>query len=81
MEYLKDMFELNKENRGRCHQHKLVIKHSMAGLRQPFFSRRVVSKWNNLTESITSAETLTSFKNELVEYYRENGLGYTNKWD
>ena len=79
--YLKDMFEFSKENRGRCHQHKLVIKHSRTRLRQSFFSRRVVSKWNNLTENISSAESLTSFKNRLDEYYRENGLAYKYNWD
>ena len=59
----------------------LVIKHSRTKQRQPFFSRRVVSKRKNLTENIISAESLTSFKNRLDEYDRNNGLVYKYKWD
>ena len=32
--YLKGMFEINTENRGRCHEHKLIMKHSRTRLRQ-----------------------------------------------
>ena len=53
--YLKEMFELDTEYRGRCHRHKLIVKQSRTKLRQTFFSRRVVKHWNNLPCDVADA--------------------------
>ena len=37
MGYLKGLFEFDKENKGRCHQYKLIVKQSRTKLRQSFF--------------------------------------------
>ena len=79
--YLKGMFEFNTETRGRCHQHKLIIKQSRTRLRHEFFSRRVVSHWNKLPESVVSATSLESFKTRLDKYFSDKGLVYKYKWE
>ena len=40
--YLKDIFEMKGPSGNRGHPHQPVMKHSRTGLRQSFFSRRVV---------------------------------------
>ena len=79
--YLKGMFEFRTENRGRGHEHKLVIKHSRTRLRQSFFSRRVVGYWNNLPGDIISANSLVSFKARLDKHFMERDLVYKYTWD
>ena len=79
--YLKDMFEFDEANRGRCHQHKLVIKQSRTRLRQSFFSRRVVGHWNGLPENVTNAGSLLSFKNRLDEHFTKKDMVYKYSWD
>ena len=74
MGYLKDMFELSKDTRGRGHEHKLIVKHSRTRLRQSFFSRRVVGQWNDLPGDIAGAASLVSFKNKLDEYFPQKVL-------
>ena len=76
MGYLKDMFELSKDTRGRGHEHKLIVEHSRTRLkkRQSFFSRRVVGQWNDLPGDIAGAASLVSFKNKLDEYFTTKGF-------
>ena len=81
MGYLKDMFELSKDTRGRGHEHKLIVKHSRTRLRQSFFSRRVVGQWNDLPGDIAGAASLVSFKNKLDEYFTTKGCVYRYSWD
>ena len=80
-EYLKGMFEFNSLNRGRGHQYKLIMKRSETGIRQSFFSRRVVGVWNDLPEEIVSAGSLVSFKTLLDKYYMEKDLAFRHEWD
>ena len=49
------MFEISKVDRGRGHQHKLVIKQSRTRLRQLFFARRVGIK-SYLLDGIAEAK-------------------------
>ena len=79
--YLKGMFEFNTENRGRSHEHKLIIKHSRTRLRQSFFSRRVVSHWNNLPGSVANASSLLSFKVRMDEHFTGKGLVFKYSWE
>ena len=79
--YLKGMFEFSTETRGRCHQHKFIIKQCRTRLRQNFFSRRIVRHWNKLPESVANAVSLDSFKTHLDKYYKEKGLAYKYEWD
>ena len=81
MGYLKGMFEFSAENRGRCHEHKLIMKQSRTRLRQSFFSRRVVGQWNTLPGNVTSASTLVFFKSRIDEYFKSKGLVSKYSWD
>jgi len=79
--YLKNMFDFDREKRGRCHQYKLIVKQSRTRLRQSFFSRRAVSHWNNLPSDVISATTLVSFKTGLDKYFSGKGFVYKYSWD
>ena len=81
MGYLEGMFEFTRENRGRGHEHKLVMKQSRTRLRQTFFTRRVVGHWNNLPRDVASASSLFSFKAKMDEYFTGKGLVFTYSWD
>ena len=81
MGYLSGMFEFNMENRGRRHQHKLIVKQSRTRLRQSFFNRRVVNHWNSLPGDVTDAINLSSFKNRLDEHFVGKGLVHKYAWD
>ena len=47
------------------HSFKLKKKRFNTQLRQHFFTERVINLWNSLDDSIVSATTINSFKNEL----------------
>ena len=79
--YLKNLFDFDREPRGRCHQYKLIVKQSRTRLRQSFFSRRVVSHWNKLPADVVCAVTLVSFKDGLDKYFTRKGLVYKYSWD
>ena len=79
--YVRDTFEISEVNRGRGHQHKLVIKHSRTRLRLPCFCRRVVGHWNRLSKDIVSVDTAESFKTQLDKYFIGNGLAYKYSWN
>ena len=59
------MFELDKNNRTRGHNLKLVKPRCRLGVRQNFFSNRIIDKWNNLPAEIVNSPTLNSFKSRL----------------
>jgi hypothetical protein len=59
----------------RGHRLKLLKRHCKSGLRQSFFSYRVVNKWNTLPEEIVIAPSLNIFKNLLDKYWREDCYG------
>ena len=79
--YVWDMFEISEINRGRGHQHKLVIKHSRTRLRQLFCARRVVGHWNRFSKDIVSVDTPEPFKMQLDKYFIGNGLAYKYAWN
>ena len=74
--YLEDMFEFDREHRGRCHRHKLVVKQSRTRLRHSFFSRKVVSYWNSLPHDVVDATSLMLFKARLDKHFTSKGLVY-----
>ena len=47
---------------------KLVKHRTLTSLRQKSFCHRVVDHWNNLTEEIVTAKTVTSFKTLLDKH-------------
>lgn len=52
---------------------KLFKGRSRLLVRQNFFSQRVVNAWNNLPESVISAETTNNFKNRIDRYMLDMG--------
>ena len=67
--YLQDMFEISEVNRGRGHQHKLVMKQSRTRLWQSFFARRAIGHWYRLSKDIVSVDTLEAFKMRLDKHF------------
>ena len=62
---VESMFELMVNSRTRGHSLKLRKNRSNLDIRKYFFSERVVSRWNALSEEVVSAETVNGFKNGL----------------
>lgn len=58
-------FDFDNSGRTRGHSFKLKKKRFNTQLRQHFFTERVINLWNSLDDSIVSATTINSFKNEL----------------
>ena len=57
----------------RGHSLKLSKSLSACQTRQNFFSQRVVSTWNELPESVVSAENVNLFKNRLDKMWSRDG--------
>ena len=60
----KNMLELSENTRTRGHTLKLKVPLA-TGVRGRFFSSRLVSDWNKLSESTVSADTVQQFKQQL----------------
>ena len=64
------------EPRSRCvtrqHRFSLTVLQSRANCRCYFYSVRVIFVWNNLSHSVVSCKTLTSFKFSLRVYMQAN---------
>ena len=61
-------FSKNKVTRGNSF--KLETIRSRLEIRRNFFTRRVVTKWNNLSEEVVGANSVNSFKNKYDKYQR-----------
>jgi len=59
-------FDKTQSDRTRGHSLKLVKHHCRTDLRQHFFSERVVSRWNRLSEDAVTATSLNVFKKKLT---------------
>ena len=66
----EDFFTIDNERtyETRGHSKKLVKHRTQSTLRQKSFCYRVVDQWNNLTEEIVTAKTVTSFKTLLDKH-------------
>ena len=66
----EDFFTLDTDrtHNTRGHSKKLVKHRTLTSLRQKSFCYRVVDHWNNLTEEIVTAKTVTSFKTLLDKH-------------
>ena len=49
----------------RGHMHKIGVVHVNTDIRQRAFSKRCISLWNNLPESVVNAPDISHFKREL----------------
>ena len=62
-------FETHKKSNTRGHSRKLIKHRSRLNIRSTFFSKRVVSDWNSLPESVVSAPNMNTFKNRLDAHW------------
>ena len=69
------MFEQVRDSRTRGHSLKLAKNRSNLDIRKFFFSERVVSRWNALSEEVVSVSTVNAFKKGLNRT-RLNKMGF-----
>ena len=70
-------FTLAETSRTRGHPLKLLKPRARLGVRQHFFSHRVVDPWNRLSEKCVAAKTVLDFKIELDKQWKRDGHGYS----
>jgi hypothetical protein len=58
-----------QENNAFCHRFKLAHSHTHLDKRKYFFTNRVVSLWNDLSDDVVSAQTVNSFKSKLDKFW------------
>jgi len=68
-------FQTTADSCTRGHSMKLVKSHCHTDLRLYFFSHRVVSRWNILSQEIVSASSVNSFKRHL-NTLRQKKMGF-----
>ena len=69
------MFERVRDSRTRGHSLKLAKNRTNLDIRKFFFSERVVSRWNALSEEVVSVSTVNAFKKGLNRT-RLNKMGF-----
>ena len=70
LDYTK-FFELAEGSQTRGHTLKLVKQRTTSRLRQCVLGIRVVSDWNSLDNEIVTADSVSSFKNNLEKFWKE----------
>ena len=69
------LFDITADSCTRGHSMKMVKRHCHTDLRLYFFSNRVVSRWNTLSQDIVSAPSVNSFKRHL-NILRQKKMGF-----
>src|SRR6266516_3583587 len=62
----KHYFQLVDNSKPRGNKYKLVKSRSRLDIRKYFFSQRVVNEWNKLPDSVVEAESVNSFKTNMI---------------
>ena len=72
---IEDFFELQKSC-ARGHSLKISKPFSRLDIRKYFFSQRVITEWNNLTEDVVNSNTINEFKSKIQKYFEDNRSSY-----
>ena len=64
-------FRADNSERTRGHSRKLVKESFRLDIRKYFFSQRVLSRWNRLSEDVVTAGTVNTFKRRLEEFRKK----------
>ena len=78
-EQVRDLLPMEVNIRTRGHNYKLKKPRANTNIRSKFFSNRVVNTWNQLPNSVVSAESTNSFKFRLDRVWEEHPLFYNYK--
>ena len=62
---IPDLSQLDNPKRTHDHHHKLFQKQANTRLRNKFFSNRVVSLWNSLSEKTVTSTSMEAFKSSV----------------
>ena len=65
-------FSLDRSNRRRHHDFKIIGKRFSSNESKHFFFNRVVNVWNSLPSAVVDSNTLATFKNRLDKYMTAN---------
>ena len=72
----KQLLDLSSNTRTRGHQYKLKTQLA-TGARRQFFSTRVTSDWNNLSEDAVTSENVNRFKSSLEKEWSNHDLKFS----
>ena len=67
---LEAMFEIDQNSGTRGHSYKVKKKFSKGNTRHYFFSERIVSRWNRLSQEAVDASSVNVFKGQLTKMRR-----------
>ena len=75
----KDIFTLQQDSVTRGHPMKLFKQRICRSIGQHFFNFRIIQQWNDLSDEVVLAKTISSFKHSLDQYWRETGHGHCQR--
>ena len=75
----KDIFTLQQDSVTRGHPMKLFKQRICRSIGQHFFNFRIIQQWNDLSDEVVLAKTVSSFKHSLDQYWRETGHGHCQR--
>ena len=67
----QSLLTLSQEELTRRHEYKLTKKFTNTRLYQPFFTNRIINRWNKLPTEAVSASTPNTFKNHIDEHFKK----------
>ena len=73
---LHDLFTVDKNGKTRGHSLKLIKKYSKGNTRHHFFTERVVSRWNSLSQEAVCAPSINAFKGHQTRI-RNTKMGFS----
>ena len=65
----------------RGHKYKLYHRSSNLNIRKYSFSLRITKMWNDLPDSVVSAQSVKSFERRLDRYWKDQPIKYDYKAD
>ena len=66
------LFSRSDSDKTRGHKFKLTKFHTNSKRFRYFFTNRVITNWNSLTEDVVSASSLNMFKNKIDKVHRKD---------
>ena len=76
----RGLFDYDLNDRTRNNGEKLIVKHFNTSAAQYFYSMKITTTWNALSNEVVSTRTVNSFNNSMDKHLAENSTNAQVNW-